>query len=228
MIVATHQPLFLPWTGFFAKAMKADCLVLLDRVQLPRGRGWMSRNRLKCQQGELWLAVPIRHKGKGFQLICDAEIAPGRDWRRKHRMSIEQWYANAPYLPDYISAIKTIYERDQDRLVEFNLDLIRLLQGKICPEAKIVLQSELGSEGRGTELILETCEELKATAYLTFPMAVKYLDTARLLRAGIEIVTVPFSAPVYPQLWGDFIPNLSALDLLLNCGSAAGRIVAGA
>jgi len=33
MIVITHQPIFLPWPGFFFKAMKADCMVLLDDVQ---------------------------------------------------------------------------------------------------------------------------------------------------------------------------------------------------
>jgi hypothetical protein len=30
---------------------------------------------------------------------------------------------------------------------------------------------------------------------------------------------------VYPQLWGDFIPDLSAFDLLFNCGPKAREIV---
>jgi hypothetical protein len=32
-------------------------------------------------------------------------------------------------------------------------------------------------------------------------------------------------APVYPQLDGDFIPDLSILDLLLNCGPESLRIL---
>jgi len=39
----------------------------------------------------------------------------------------------------------------------------------------------------------------------------------------LEFFTPP--CPVYPQLWGDFIPNLSALDLALNCGPRAGDIL---
>lgn len=54
MIVTTHPPIFLPWPGFFYKAWRADTMVLLDTVQFPLGRSWMTRNRLKSDQGELW------------------------------------------------------------------------------------------------------------------------------------------------------------------------------
>lgn len=54
MIVTTHQPIFLPWPGFFYKALCADVMVLLDDVQFPLGRTWITRNRLKSAQGEQW------------------------------------------------------------------------------------------------------------------------------------------------------------------------------
>ena len=44
---------------------------------------------------------------------------------------------------------------------------------------------------------------------------------------GIEITRADFRPPVYPQLWGDFIYNLSVLDLLLNCGPKSREIVVG-
>ncbi|MCP4666272.1 MAG: WbqC family protein [Deltaproteobacteria bacterium] len=31
--------------------------------------------------------------------------------------------------------------------------------------------------------------------------------------------------PVYPQLWGRFIPNLSVFDLLFNCGPKGSSII---
>ena len=63
MIVTTHQPIFLPWPGLFFKAMKADCIVLLDDVQFPQGRGWVNRNRLKNEQGGVVVDRTCLEKG---------------------------------------------------------------------------------------------------------------------------------------------------------------------
>lgn len=57
MILATHQPIFLPWPGFFHKAAHAQCMVLLDDVQFPRGKSRLNRNRLKDEDGTIWLTV---------------------------------------------------------------------------------------------------------------------------------------------------------------------------
>ena len=75
MIITTHQPIFLPWPGFFAKALQADAMVLLDTVQFPIGRSWMTRNRLKSDQGELWLRVPVWKTGKGTQRFVTSRSA---------------------------------------------------------------------------------------------------------------------------------------------------------
>jgi WbqC-like protein family len=88
MIITTHQPIFLPWPGFFAKALHADVMVLLDTVQFPLGRSWMMRNRLKSDQGELWLRVPVWKTGKGTQRICDVAICDDSPWPRKHHLSM--------------------------------------------------------------------------------------------------------------------------------------------
>ncbi len=221
MIIATHQPIFLPWPGLFFKAMKTDCMVLLDAVQFPRGRSWMTRNRLKSEQGELLLSVPVHRKGRGLQAVHDVEVLKATDWRRKHVRSIQQRYANAPYLDDYLPVIKQIYTHDHDRLVTLNLEFIRFLWDVFSLKTELVLQTEIGVTGRGTELIVRICERLGGKRYLMFPMAAKYLHSTEMMQAGIQLCTVPFYPPVYPQLWGDFIPNLSALDLVLNCGPAS-------
>ena len=59
MKVACHQPAYLPWPGFFCKAMKADVIVLLDGVQFPRGTSRVNRNRIKTPGGQTWLTVPV-------------------------------------------------------------------------------------------------------------------------------------------------------------------------
>lgn len=225
MIVATHQPIFLPWPGFFFKAMKADCMVLLDDVQFPRGRGWVNRNRLKNKQGEMWLTVPVWKKGRGLQIIRDVEICNESDWKRNHFESIRHHYANAPYLDEYLPALESVYRENDHLLVELNLQLIKFNWEKLSLKTELYLQSDLGVSGKGTELIINICKHLSSDSYLTFPTVEKHLDARLMNKSGIKTKFVSFDRPVYPQLWGEFIYNLSTLDMLFNCGEKSKEII---
>lgn len=226
MIVTTHQPLFLPWPGFFYKALRADTMVLLDDVQFPLGRGWMNRNRLKGANGELWLTVPVWKKRRGKQIIREVRIYHETDWRRRHLLGIRQNYAHAPYLDDHLPTLEAIYARDHERLCELNLELIRFLWDALGLRGRLVLQSDLGVTGSGTELLVSICRALHADRYATLPIVEKYLDAGKFRAGGISLAFASFVPPVYPQLCGDFRYNLSVLDLLLNCGAKSLDIVA--
>ncbi|MCK7503766.1 MAG: WbqC family protein [Desulfobacterales bacterium] len=58
MIVAIHQPQYLPWLGYFDKMLKADVFCYLDTVQYKKNE-WQNRNRIKTAQGWQWLTVPV-------------------------------------------------------------------------------------------------------------------------------------------------------------------------
>jgi len=232
MILTTHQPLFLPWPGFFFKAAYADCMVMLDNVQFPLGRGWMNRNRLKCDKGELWLTVPVSRKGRGLQMIREVEIDSGARWREKHLRAVRQNYVNAPFMKQHYPVIEAIYRKQRHTLVSLNLDLIRFFMNTLSLKADLVVQSELGVTGAGTDLIVDVCKECRASKYVIFTAAESHLDIKKFEQAGIQVTFLRFVPPVYPQLWGNFIYNLSTLDMLLNCGpvsesfilNAGGRI----
>lgn len=225
MTVTTHQPIFLPWPGFFFKAMNADCMVLLNNVQFPRGRGWMNRNRLKDDKGELWLTVPVQKKGKGLQSIQKVHIFNKIEWRKKHLRGILQNYAHAPFLKHYFPAIEDNYKKDHQQLVSMNLDLIYYFWKALFLKTELLLQTDLGIIGKGNELLIDICKHVNARHYLAFPEAKKYLDLKRMEKCGIQTTFMNFTPPIYPQLWGDFIYNLSTLDLLLNCGPKSSEII---
>jgi hypothetical protein len=225
MIVTTHQPIFLPWPGFFFKALHTDALVLLDRVQFPQGRGWLHRNRLKSDQGDHWLRVPIWKAGLGTQVIADVEICDDTDWRGRHLRSVRQLYAHAPYLQSHLTVLEEIYARRHRTLAALNVDLIRYLWVTLGVPTKLYLQSELGVGGQGADLLANVCEALKANTYLALTVAAKYIDPETLGRRCIELALAKFRPPVYPQLWGDFRYNVSTLDLVLNCGPKARDII---
>jgi hypothetical protein len=106
MIVTTQQPIFLSWPGFFYKAL---CAVPRDMVQFPLGRRWMTRNRLKGDQGKLWLRVPVWKRRERKQVIRDVMLCGVSNWRRKHRLCIREQYAHAPYLETDLPPLEAIH-----------------------------------------------------------------------------------------------------------------------
>ena len=77
--------------------------------------------------------------------------------------------------------------------------------------------------GAASDLVLNLCLEVGATRYLTGIGGKNYLDPESFGKAGVEIVYRPSVLPVaYPQLFPQvgFINQLSALDIVLNCGEA--------
>jgi hypothetical protein len=186
----------------------------------------MHRNRLKSDQGDHWLRVPVWTAGRGAQVVGDVEICDDTDWRARHLRSIREPYAHAPCLQPHLAALEEIYGGRHRTLAALNVDLIRYLWRTLEVPATLHLQSELGVTGRGTDLLATVCEALEADRYLALTVATKYIDRPRLEAQGIGLTLAKFEPPVYPQLWGDLRYNLSALDLLLNYGPKARDIIA--
>lgn len=218
MILSASQPYFSPFAGFFQKVEQSDLFVILDDVQFPRGTTWISRNRFKNDQGTLWMTIPVWKRGLGLQRIRDVRICKDSRWPAKHFQSLAHGYGHAPYFPEHIGFLESLFFEPVDRLVDLNLKIIRYLLGCLSIETKLVLQSDLGIKSTGMDLLVDICNALDATAFLYQSPARKYMDADRLRREGIKMIDFRPPAIVYPQLWGDFIPNLSVFDLILNCG----------
>jgi hypothetical protein len=218
MILSASQPFFFPYAGFFYKATLSDVFVLLDNVQFPRGTTWLSRNRFKNDQGSFFMTIPVWKKGLGLQKISDVKICHEGKWAIKHNASLKTAYKNAPYLQDHLEFIDQVFSSDTESLCEMNLKIIRYFFEQFSIDAKIVLLSQLNIKTTGNRLLLDICDDMKADCFLAQGPARKYLDMEMFKNRCQEIRFFRLPSIIYPQLWGDFIPNLSAFDLLLNCG----------
>jgi hypothetical protein len=227
MIVACQQPYFLPWPGFFAKAMQADLMVLLDHVQFPLGSSWVSRNRIKTKDGQLWLSVPVLRKERTFQKINQVEIFNERGWGRKFSQRLEDAYRHAPYLEDHRSFFDRTFRSYWTHLIQLNLSVLEYLRRSLALRTPFQLSSALGITSTGPRLPIDICQQTKADTYLSSRAGRKYIDESELRRSGIDVRYVHYRPPAYPQLWGPFLPNLSVVDMILNCGPRSRSIIAG-
>ena len=215
----------MPWPGLFFKAMMAERLVLLDDVQFPRGGSWVNRNRLKNDQGELWLTVPVWKRGRSFQKIDQVEICSEGNWQRKHLFSLEHAYNHAPYWDEYGGLYRDIYQNHWRELLSLNLAILDCMRVALGINEPFLRNSTLATAAQGSQRLVSICKTLGAGGYLTLASSHKYLDEDLFNRNGIKIIYYKYQPPVYPQLWGNFIANLSALDLLLTCGPKSAGII---
>ncbi len=225
MIVSTCQPYFAPYPGFFYKAHLSDLFVILDTVQFPRGTTWITRNRFKNDQGAMWLTVPVWKKGLGFQKINQVRICHEGRWAAKHLESLKIAYGHAPFLEDHISIFNQIFSRKTQKAADLNIRIIRHITRHLRMNTKLVLLSSLGLRSRGSQLLIDICKTTGADRFLAQNSAKKFINADLFNKKNISLEFVKIPSPVYPQLWGEFIPDLSAFDLLLNCGPKSHHIL---
>ena len=223
--LAVLQPGYLPWLGFFDQMRRADVFVYYDDVQFDK-HGWRNRNRVKSTTGAPhWLTVPVGHRGR--PRILDVEIDNRSAWARKHLGTLRQFYARAPFLDRYLPDLAALLQKRWERLVDLDLASSALLADWLGLRPRVLRASDLDVAGARSERLVALCQRVGARRYLSGDAARVYLDVALFERHGIEVVWQDYAHPVYAQQHGPFLPYLSVVDLLFNCGDASGDIVAG-
>lgn len=216
MIIAIHQPQYLPWLGYFDKIEESDVFVFLDNVQFKKNE-WQNRNKIKTSDGWQWLSVPVIHSFG--QDICEVEINNTVQWGRKHLNALATHYSKAPFFKDHIDFFENTYSQEWKRLAEINIHLIHYLTEALgIKNKKFVIASGLSAREGSTERLADICRQLNGDVYLSGRDGSKYLDLELFKQQGIQVVFQDYKHPRYPQLYGDFEPFLSVIDLLFNCG----------
>jgi len=200
-------------------------MVILDDVQFPQRTTWITRNRFKNDQGALWITIPVWRKGLGLQKINEVTICPEGNWRKKHLASLKTSYAHAPYFREHLDFVSEIFSERFEKLIDLNMSIIQYLKRHLMIDTPLILLSGLGIKGRGNELLIEICRKIGSSDYLAQRSAEKHLDQELFSDAGINLHFFTPPSPVYPQLWGEFIHNLSAFDLVFNCGPKGHEIL---
>jgi hypothetical protein len=216
LIVAVHQPQYLPWLGYFDKIRRADTFCYLDNVQYKKN-DWQNRNRIKTSQGWQWITVPVRYQFP--EKICEVTINPTVKWRKKHLQALVTNYRRAPFYKNYIDIYEQIYSKDWEYLADLNIEFIERLKDALGFSQKPAIKSsQLELREDPTDRLIDICQAVKADTYLSGQDGVKYMNLERFKEYGIQVIIQDFKHPVYPQLFTEFQSHMSAVDLLFNCG----------
>ena len=196
--------------------------VFLDDVQYT-ARDWRNRNRIKTPKGSEWVTVPVIHDRRE-QRVDQSRILYENNWQKK---IIGAWANNYRSAEHYKMGLGLIEGIASDFVTISQLN-IRLIKG-ICDCLEIntpmILSSELDLQSSKTERLIDMLKKLNATTYLSGPSADAYLDKEAFRRNNIRLEYKSYDYEPYPQLWGDFIGEVTVLDLIANCGLESIKLI---
>jgi hypothetical protein len=219
MIIASHQPNYLPWLGLFEKIQNSDLFIIEDNVQFENG-GFTNRNKIKTTQGIHWLTVPKEHTGQKL-LIVQVKIAPQKQqqWQKQHWQTLKHFYHKAPYWKEYADFFEDTYSQEWIKLIDLNMYLLKGIMDFLAIDTPLIMASALPATGKKSDLILSQCKILHANTYFSGIGAKDYINVQRFTEEGIDVIFQNFDHPTYLQLHGEFTPNLSAVDYLFCTGA---------
>ena len=217
--VAIMQPTYLPWLGYFGLLSSVDLFIYLDNVQFSK-RSWQQRNQIKTTSGAQWLSVPVLSRGKRDQVIRDTLIDSQSNFAKKHSNSISISYSKARHYSEFSASLLDTLNGNHSNLSELNIELIGLISSWLGITTPILKASELECSGNSAALLASLCSTVGAKEYISPPGSRCYLEASSDFEAArIPIYYFRFEHPKYSQLHGDFLPFMSVIDMIFNCGA---------
>ncbi|MBU2574937.1 MAG: WbqC family protein [Elusimicrobia bacterium] len=217
MRLSAHQLQYMPGLRFFSKMKGSDLFIYLDDVQYEK-REFQNRNRIRTKDGRQYLTVPAMVKGKFSQNINTVEINSTREWRGEHLRAVKINYARSKYLKEYLPALEALYAKNHVLLGELASATVAFLKDAFGIETPVRFSSEFKLASASTQRLVDLCSAAGADEYLSGAGAREYLDEELFVKSRIRLSWQDFNPLPYPQAFEGFMPDLSALDLLLNCG----------
>ena len=225
MKIAIHQPQYFPWPPYVHKVMSADIFVYLDTVQFSKN-GVQNRNQIKTAQGPQWLTVAVKQElGPSIRetRIADPKITI------KHWKTLQANYARTPGFQRWKDELHDLLNHEYQTLAEVAIASTEWMIEKLRLNNQRVRASEIPeTHGRASELVASICEALKADQYLTGTGALAYLQADDFKRIECSVNVQQWKSFTYEQAHGDFVADLSTLDLLLNHPDTSAEMIAAA
>jgi hypothetical protein len=171
--------------------------------------------------------VPVTYRYP--QLICEVGVNDRERWQHRQQQALATNYRRAPYWGCLEGFFEEIFSRSWATVAELNIRVVKGLAAMLGIATPIHVASELGSFPEDPdERLIALTKHLGATTYLAGSGGRDYMDLKKYERAGVEVLFQEYRHPRYGQLFGEFEPNMSVIDLIYNHGEASLPILRGA
>ena len=182
---------YLPPVSWFSVFIREDQEITLEQFENFPKQTYRNRANIYGANGKLSLIIPIRHNGK--RVMNEIEVSEVENWRKQHWKSIKNAYQSSPYFEYYEDQFEKIFECEEKRLLNFNLNALQILQNILKAEKAYHLNTKYMENSGGTDLR-------------------NFFQAKNQQKFGVEEYYQTFSDKL------GFLEDLSVIDLLCNKG----------
>lgn len=216
MVVSIHQPDYIPWLGLFYKMSLSDVFVYLDDAQYSNEAAH-NFNVVKTANGEFRLKFPVAYKFG--DKINEVRSKDELKWKEKHLKTIEMNYKKAPYFEEIFPKFRDVLMADYPNVAELNIALNNFIAHGfgILPK-RILRSSEMGINTVREERVIDITIACGGDEYLSGNGARAYQTESHFTDRGVKLTYLDYKPISYKQCWKEFLPCMSVLDYIFNCG----------
>lgn len=223
MILATHQPYFFPYLGYFSLISAVDTFVFFDNVQFNR-RSWMTRNRiLKPDLNDFQYIKAGIKKPEYNAMYPECLLNEDHSWKLKLLAQLEHYKKKAAYFEETIGFLKQLLEFDDVSLVNFNMRTTASIARMLSINTNFLrftdIETKVGNELSGGYWGLEFCKVTGADTYVNAPDGEGFYPVEAFRKSGVSMGFIQHQLNPYSQGNKNFVPGLSIIDLLMFNGA---------
>lgn len=212
MILASHQPNFLPYMGYLYKIYMADTFSISDKVIYTRNvhhnYNYFPENGKRTK-----ITIPVDSHSKPFE---EVKLVEWQYNRKKVLKRLEQIYKRYPNFDKIFPSIKQIVDADYVTLMDLNMELLSYIMDYFSLTARLVLESSLQLKYENpNDDIISICKSLNCDKYVSGDGSRDYMDIDKFGKNGIKVLWTKYE----PIDYGADIINLSCLDYMMLKGN---------
>ena len=220
MIVSIHQPNFFPWMGYFDKINKSDKFVFLTSSLRSKNDKYLTRTKILNNNSKLqYLSLPLGNKQIPInQLIMPAD----HQWKVKVLNIIKESYRGSNNFDEVYIDIENLFMCEYEYFSDYSINIIRFLISKFNIDTELYVDTDFNQDfGISNQRNISLCKKVGGDIYLSGSGAKVYNDHKLYKANSLNFIYQDYIVPTYPQISGEFIPGLSIMDVIFNCGYRA-------
>lgn len=214
MKLGIMQPYFFPYIGYWQLINAVDEYVVYDDVSYIKG-GWVNRNNILLNGQKHLITMPLEGSSS-FKNINEIGVTKNAIAKRKILKTMETAYKKAPHYEEIMPIIESLIEENES-ISMLNYHSIMEINRYLGIPTKIHLSSQIKKDIslKGQDKVIHINRVLGADTYYNAIGGRELYDADVFRQNGLRLYFLEADVKNYRQFAGEFVPNLSIIDVLM-------------